>query len=111
MPLPNASDNSPEFPVPLCRADALAGDRWAFDVAGESYLLIAANGQLQVVEGACPHQYFPLEFGDVDADGILSCPLHGWRFRLSTGQSPDTPQICLRRWPAEIRDGYVYVAN
>lgn len=98
--------------TPLCSIDQLQEGRFAFDTAdGDTLLVIQAAGQVQVIEGLCPHQYFPLEFADLEDDSVLVCPLHGWRFDVTTGQSPDVAQICLRRWPAEVRDGKVYAAN
>jgi nitrite reductase/ring-hydroxylating ferredoxin subunit len=34
----------------------------------------------------CPHKGFPLGSIDPDADGIITCPLHGLRIRASDGQ-------------------------
>jgi len=40
----------------------------------------------RAVEGACPHRGGPLADGIV-ADRCVTCPLHGWRFDLDTGQA------------------------
>ena len=40
----------------------------------------------RAVEGACPHQSGPLADGIV-ADRCVTCPLHGWRFDLDTGEA------------------------
>ncbi len=100
--------DTPRFPAPLCALSDVHDGRKAFEVEGAAYLVIEDQGQWQVVDGECPHQYFPLEFGDVQ-DGILACPLHGWRFDLRTGRSPDTSQICIRRWPVRQDGGHLWI--
>ncbi|MSQ81334.1 MAG: Rieske (2Fe-2S) protein [Myxococcales bacterium] len=99
------------FPAPICRLDHLQDGRFAFDVDDDTYLVVQAAGAVHIVDGLCPHQYFPLEFAHIEDETVLVCPLHGWRFDVTTGVSPDTPQIALRRWPAEIRSGAVFVSE
>lgn len=38
------------------------------------------------IDGSCPHKAGPLSDGIV-ADGCVTCPLHGWRFDLQTGEA------------------------
>jgi nitrite reductase (NADH) small subunit len=40
----------------------------------------------RAVAGSCPHQGGPLGDGIV-ADHCVTCPLHGWRFDLDTGEA------------------------
>jgi nitrite reductase/ring-hydroxylating ferredoxin subunit len=42
-------------------------------------------------------------------DGEAVCPLHRWRFRLSTGRCTTDTAYSLRRFPSEVRDGQVWV--
>lgn len=100
------------FDVPLCRRDQLQDGRFALETdQGDALLVMAIGDDLHVVDGLCPHQYFPLEFADLEQQTILVCPLHGWRFNVTTGQSPDVAQICLNHWPAIERDGFVYAVQ
>ena len=43
------------------------------------------NGQSATIPLVCPHQGLPLT-GDPDSDGVLTCPWHGYRFDVATGQ-------------------------
>jgi nitrite reductase/ring-hydroxylating ferredoxin subunit len=43
------------------------------------------EGELWTVENACIHIGSPLDDGAVE-DRILTCPWHGWRYDLTTGQ-------------------------
>ena len=40
----------------------------------------------RAIGGSCPHQGGPLADGIV-ADHCVTCPLHGWRFDLDTGEA------------------------
>lgn len=61
-----------------------------------------------VIDNACPHASGNLSAGDM-VGRIVSCPWHGWRFDLDTGACVDSAQARVRRYPAEERDGAVYV--
>lgn len=43
------------------------------------------DGQLFAVENTCPHRGGPLADGIV-GNGHVICPLHGWKFNLTTGR-------------------------
>ncbi|MCB9739338.1 MAG: Rieske (2Fe-2S) protein [Deltaproteobacteria bacterium] len=70
---------------------------------GEQVLIVEDGGKLYALAALCPHQFAPLIGGDVE-DGVLVCPLHGWRFALHDGNDPDNPYICVRTWDVG-RDG------
>lgn len=55
----------------------------------------------------CLHQDAPLSGGWV-RDGVLSCPLHFWRYRVAEGTHIETGRQLLR-YPVEIIDGEVHV--
>lgn len=95
--------------VAVCRLDALVDGRLLVEVDGvpDPLLVIADQGQVHVLDGLCPHQFAPLDDGPLEA-GVLSCAHHGWRFDIATGRCPDSPYICLRRWPAVVEDGVVW---
>ncbi len=96
--------------IELCRLDHLDGDRLLVDTPdGDPVLVIRHGDEVHVIDAMCPHQYAPLLGGDVDADGILTCNLHGWRFRLSDGRSPDSEYIQVQRWPCGVEDGVVWI--
>jgi nitrite reductase/ring-hydroxylating ferredoxin subunit len=85
----------------------LNGDRGLIVVAGEEIAVFRAEGRPIAVANACPHEGNPLVEGEL-LGSMLVCAYHGWRFDLETG-------ACLlgerpvRRYPAEERDGAVWV--
>ena len=50
--------------------------------------LFLSGGTVYAVDAMCPHAGANLAKGDV-CDGVVSCPVHLWRFRLSDGRYLD----------------------
>lgn len=68
------------------------GYQRAFMVAGKPLLLLQHEGRCTLLLNQCPHQQAPLSAATVSVEGgqgYLRCPLHGIRFNLSNGSSPD----------------------
>ena len=78
---------------------------------GHQVLLIKRVDGLVAVDALCPHQYAPLIGGEIDEQGVLACPFHGWRFSLQTGLDPDNPYICIQRFACGIDGDRVWVAE
>lgn len=59
--------------------------------AGELEIaLFNVDGRVYAVNNACPHRGGPLVRGAIETtpEGpMLRCPMHGWPFRLATGES------------------------
>jgi nitrite reductase (NADH) small subunit len=68
-----------------------------------------AHGAVLAVDDRCPHRGGPLSEGLV-SDHVVTCPLHGWRVDLVTGSAIAPDRGCVRRYPAMVRDGGVWVA-
>jgi nitrite reductase/ring-hydroxylating ferredoxin subunit len=94
----------------LADEELLDGGIKAVDVDGRQVLLARVDGAVSAIENACSHAGGPLCEGTV-ADGVVTCPWHGSRFRLSDGAvlgGPATfPQLQLqvrrRKGQIEVR--------
>lgn len=95
----------------LCAVEDLDDGQKTVDVQGiaDPLLVILRENELFVVDALCPHQYAPLEGGDIDSQCILTCPHHGWRFDLHSGKSPDAPILSIQRWSAHIAAGAIWL--
>ena len=51
-----------------------------------------AGGHYHAIDDCCPHMGASLAAGDVQ-EGIVTCPWHAWRFRISDGTWCDNPRI------------------
>ncbi len=57
---------------------------------------------------ACPHRGGSLAAGRV-VDGVVTCPLHWWRFDLVDGRRLGAPDVVLPERRVEVLDGVVRV--
>jgi nitrite reductase (NADH) small subunit len=53
------------------------------------------------IDDQCPHMGASLGGGPVE-DGIVTCPWHYWRFRLSDGAWADNPRIKIGSYPVQV---------
>jgi nitrite reductase (NADH) small subunit len=88
----------------LCPAEAIPlGEGRTFDVQGERVAVFRGrSGGVFAVQAACPHRGGPL------ADGLLGgstliCPLHAWKFDLSTGDAL-FGDCGLKTYPVSVDD-------
>ena len=75
---------------------------------GNTIALFWHGETVHAVDNRCPHMGFPLDRGTVK-DCILTCHWHHARFDLTSGGTFDPWADDLRRFPAEIRGGEVWV--
>jgi toluene monooxygenase system ferredoxin subunit len=68
---------------------------------------VRVGGTVRAYRNRCLHQDAPLAGGWV-RDGVLSCPLHFWRYNADTGQQIGR-SISLDSFDVEIVDGVVIV--
>jgi nitrite reductase/ring-hydroxylating ferredoxin subunit len=91
---------SPE-PLPLGPVDGLHGRLPLSIVArGRTWVVRAQGGALVAHAGDCPHQGGPLAAAELDGEGRLVCPWHGYRFDLRTGAGCDGRTLRLAAAPA-----------
>ena len=67
------------------------------------------NGTFRAVDDTCSHVGGSLSEGLCE-DGVVTCPWHGARFRLSDGQGLGAPAYRrLQTYPVRIEDGVIKV--
>jgi nitrite reductase/ring-hydroxylating ferredoxin subunit len=79
-------------------------------VGGLALAVFATDGEVFAVANQCAHRDVPLDAGLVDA-GCVSCPWHGWRFDLTTGEHLTSfgRRQGLLTYPVRIADNTVWV--
>ena len=78
-------------------------------VAGQEILLVKTKGSVFACETECPHQFAPLQGAVLKEIGRLSCPRHGYRFDLVTGECEGHPEFRLKVYAIEIRGEEIFV--
>lgn len=78
------------------------------EINGEPVALCRIGEQVYALEDVCPHQGASFEGGEIE-DEVLTCPLHGWRANICTGQSLEAPSLKIKTYDTKIEGGNVYV--
>jgi nitrite reductase/ring-hydroxylating ferredoxin subunit/Fe-S cluster biogenesis protein NfuA len=75
----------------------------------EGLLLIRRGDTVNCFSAYCPHRGVGIDSRDIEADGILTCYRHGYRFDLATGECLSAPGLSLERHDVSIADGKLMV--
>jgi ferredoxin-nitrite reductase len=84
------------------------GSGLAVELAGKEYALFRIDGNVHAIDNACPHEGAPLAQGEV-ANGVVTCPWHGWTFNPCTGCSIDPASNDVKSYPVKIEDERIYI--
>jgi 3-phenylpropionate/trans-cinnamate dioxygenase ferredoxin component len=75
--------------------------------AGRNVLLLKAGEQIHAFSNLCPHARCPMDKGRLE-DFVLTCPCHGRRFDVRTGECLND-FLKLRRYEAKSEGGLIGV--
>ncbi|MFN6465034.1 MAG: NifU family protein [Nostoc sp. DedVER02] len=89
-------DEVPEFSVVVVQ------------LAGTSLILHRQGVTVKCYRNACSHLGSPLEKGKIE-NGIITCPSHGFQYKLETGECLTAPDISLQSYPVKIKGDKVFV--
>ncbi len=90
-----------EFKTVCQLSELKEGEGKCVVVAGKIIALFREGDQVRAIDDACPHMGFSLAGGAVE-DGIVTCPLHAWRFRLADGSWLSSPRVKVACYPVQI---------
>ena len=88
--------------------DLPPGQSAAVRVGGRQIALFNVGGTIHATENRCPHSGGPLGEGELEGN-IVTCPLHQWRFDVTTGQCQHLPPVKLKRYEVKVENGEVFV--
>jgi len=96
--------------VRCCRIEQIAlGMGRAFEIEGRSVAVFRTRGgTVLAADNECPHRGGPLADG-ILAGGQIVCPLHAFRFNLSTGACDQDGACELNLYPVEIHEGWIFI--
>lgn len=89
-------------------ADIPDGERRIVQVAGLSLGIFHHRGQWVAIRNRCLHRGGPVATGPLDGD-VLTCPWHGYQYRLPSGGCLTDPTAGLERYVVTARDGQLWV--
>jgi len=73
-------------------ADVPEGGSVVVSLGTKDVAVFRTDGAFHAIDDMCPHMGASLSGGYVE-DGVVTCPWHYWRFRLSDGAWADNPKI------------------
>ena len=104
---------------PIMWAEQVGQKPVPIELLGEKIVLVRDKDQIHALHDRCPHRGVPLSLGRRQYEGTISCPYHGWTYRLDSGQmcaaltdGPDSPinnKVSVSTYPVEQRLGLVWV--
>jgi nitrite reductase/ring-hydroxylating ferredoxin subunit len=80
----------------------------AVKLRGKHIALFLHEGEILACNNRCPHEGYPLVEGALDADCVLTCNWHNWKFDLKTGATIYGGDN-LRIYPVKVEDGAVWL--
>ena len=80
----------------------------AIKLRGKHIALFLHNNEVHACNNRCPHEGYPLVEGTLDADCVLTCHWHNWKFDLKTGATIYGGDN-LRVYPVKVEDGAVWL--
>lgn len=90
--------------------DIKPGKLGCVEAAGRRLLLANVDGEFFATDDMCTHEDASLSTGALHGD-CVSCPLHGSRFNVRTGEPQEEPaEIPLQTYPVKIDGDAVLVA-
>lgn len=74
-------------------------------VGDKKIALIRKENDWLAVDNSCPHQHESLAGGQINAQNEIICPLHEYRFNLTTGRECRNRTKDLTTYPVKINEG------
>lgn len=86
------------------------GRKLVFVPGFESLLLLNVEGHFYAIENSCPHAGASVASGTCEHHAI-SCPAHGLKFDIRTGQCTASPQIRIPVYTVLEQDGQLWIRH
>jgi nitrite reductase/ring-hydroxylating ferredoxin subunit/Fe-S cluster biogenesis protein NfuA len=80
----------------------------ALTLGGEKVILSRQGSIVTCFQNACAHLGFALDGGDI-ADGVITCPYHGFQYDLSSGECLTAPEVQLQSHAVRVTGARVEV--
>jgi nitrite reductase (NADH) small subunit len=71
-------------------------------------IFLHSDGRVFAIDAVCPHAGGPMEEGTM-SNCEVTCPLHEYKFDLTSGRCSTDPSLVLQTYPVFIEDNQVWV--
>lgn len=95
--------------IRVCRADEIPeGGAKLVRVLARRVAVFRLDGQLYAIEADCKHMKASLVGGRIEGT-VITCPAHGWRYDITTGECLTEPWARLRQYETKVNGGVIYL--
>ena len=84
------------------------GSRVVKSAEGDIAVFRTSSNEVFALRDQCPHKGGPLSQGLVHGTQV-TCPLHGWRLHLDSGEVVAPDAGCSRRYPIKVDGNAVFL--
>ncbi len=88
--------------------DVPSGEGRVVEAGGVPIALFNVDGTFHAIDNTCLHRGGPLGDG-VCADGIVTCPWHGWQYDMATGECMGMPGESVDTYEVRVEGDDVQV--
>lgn len=78
-------------------------------IAGREIAILVVGERIAAIQRQCPHEGANLDEGQVFANKVIKCPLHGFVFDLATGKGLNCPTLHISTYETKIENGEVFI--
>jgi len=97
-----------EFVEVCSEADIPPGTGKSFEIGREEIGIFNVGGEFYAIDNLCPHEGGEMAEGPLSGN-IVTCPLHGWRCDVTTGESLELPGVKVSSYEVRVEDGKVFI--
>lgn len=93
------------------KIDSFSSKPWkVLTLLGRKVLLrVRPDGSFSAIEAQCKHQGADLTQGHIE-NNIVTCPRHGWKYNLETGECINQNSTPLRKYQVRVDGDDVFVS-
>lgn len=95
--------------ISVGRAETFGPGGHFVKVEGRHVALFRLRDGFHALDNLCLHHAGPLCEGTIDARDEVTCPWHGWSYRIRTGTLVQDPRVGVSRHEVRVVDGDVQV--
>ena len=96
--------------VTIAKVGSIAvGQGATFTVGDQLVAVFNCEGQYYAIDDLCPHMGASLGAGQLDADRIVTCPWHAWRFSVCDGTWCDNPRLKINAFKVRVQNDEIQV--
>ena len=99
----------PNFIKVVSTSDLKPGENKVVSVNGTDVALFNVEGEFYAISNTCLHRGGPLGEGFLE-DDVVTCPWHGWRYNVKTGQNVMIPTAKVATYQVKVENDDVLVS-